>query len=146
MSNREESELAHAVCSLAHSICELGVVLKDEMQWRRSHDHLATKSDLREMENRLMTAFEEIEEFLDAQKTYNDEDAVRVTNIRADIKVLSDKINELLATSGLPDALRTKIGALKTQAQATTADLVALDEANPPPIPEIPVDPNPQPS
>jgi len=140
--HNNDNELAASIDNLAQAIVILSNEKKTEFEWFKSHLQFATKNDLKEMENKIMSA---ISDYAAAQNTKLDALATSVDGIVADVAFLKAKIEALQNSTGtvnaedqaLLDSLQNRIG--------TLADKVkALDDAtdssqNPPP----PVEPTP---
>lgn len=144
------NKLTEAISSLAHEICALRGERKNEFDWLKSHAGLATKQDLREMENRIMSALSEHQAAVDAQyeaigKSV-DEIVASQAGVTADVASLKDIITKLennpgpisaddqaLLTAGL-----AKVTALASKTAGVSAALKALDEETGEPLPEPP--------
>lgn len=120
---------------------------KHEFDWFRSHLDLATKQDLKDMENRIMS---KISEYIDRVNAKFDEIdtgltglTTAVSGIADDVTFLKDTITELQNNPGpispedqvLLDALETRVGTTATKVTAASSALKALDDATTRPTP-----------
>lgn len=122
-----------------------------EFDWLKSVIGLATKQDLRETENRIMSA---ISDFAAKQKAFNDrqskaiDQAVSgVSGLEQDVKSLNEKIEELQNSPGgvtpedqaLIDDLEKQGDDLATRTESLATALQTLDSQTPPVVPPTPV-------
>lgn len=126
--------LSEAVFALGREIRELSKQKREEFEWAKQHLGLATKRDLDRMEERLMT---KIEEFAEAQNSYNARIDAAVEGLSADIKALNDKITELQNNPGAISPSDQKLLddiQLRSESIATKLEVLdALQET--PPVP-----------
>jgi len=134
----------------ADAIDRLTEKLETMFEWFRSHASFATKQDLRETENKIMSA---ISDFAAKQTAFNkrQSDAVdaavaSVGGLSTDIQALTDKITELQNSAGqvtpedqaLINDLETAGDAVAAKVETLSNALSALDALNPPVVPPTP--------
>jgi hypothetical protein len=139
-----DEQLAQAVLRLAHEFA----VFNNE--WHKSHSGFVTKQDLKQLEEKIMSA---ISEFATKQKAFNDRQAAAIdsavtalTGLTGDIVELNRKITELQNSSGgvtvedqkTIDELQVQGEAVATKAEALAAALQTLDSQTPPVVPPTP--------
>jgi hypothetical protein len=101
-----------------------------ECELIKSWPHLATKDDLKTMENKIMSA---ISEFAAKQAAFNDRIDAAVAGITGDIKTLNDLITTLQNTPGPISAEdQATLDALEAKGAAIAEKLEALDAVTPP--------------
>lgn len=140
--HKKEVDLAEAIETLAQAIIILSNEKKTEFEWFKSHFELATKKDLKEMENKIMSA---ISDYATAQNAKLDALATSVDGIVQDVAFLKAKIEALQNSTGtvnaedqaLLDSLQNRIGTLSDKVKAL--DDATDSSQNPPP----PVEPTP---
>lgn len=147
---RKPDPLVEAISLLAHHVCELTELKRTEFDWLKSHVELATKCDLKEMENRIMSV---ISDFLTKQEDYNkrhgaaiDSLVTSVGGLTGDVEELNRQIKELQDSSGgvTPedqariDAIQATGEELAAKLEGASNALTALDAATPPRVPPPP--------
>ncbi len=151
MAKSDKPDLAHRVENLIRiikdSTLEIADTAKAQLEWFRSNSSSVTKSDLNEMENRLMSA---ISDFAAKQKAFNDRQAAAIDSLvtsteglTGDVKALNDKITELQNSPGaitpedqaLLDDLQTQGEATAAKVEGVATALSALDSQTPPVVP-----------
>jgi len=132
-------DLHHLSAALSHVARELGGLREQkiiEFDWLKSHAGLATKIDLKELENRIMSAIKTSGAAITAHLQRVD---AGLTAIAADIAQLKELIVTLQNSPGpisaedqaTLDELETLAGSLATRAEA-------LDALTPPPVTDDP--------
>src|SRR5687767_9527582 len=91
------SKLADSISSLASEITGLREQRKSEVDWFKSHINFATRKDLMEIGQKIMS---KISDFAKEQNAHNDRMDAAVQGLEADVKALNDKIIELQNTPG----------------------------------------------
>jgi len=99
---------------------------KTEFDWFKSHIILATKQDLKEMENRIMSA---ISDFGNAVNAKFDELGTAVDGVAADVDFLKAEIKKLQDNPGpispedqaILDGIQTRVGGLSDKVKALDA-------------------------
>lgn len=150
ISERRDDDLSCQISLLTRELHEVLEVMRNGIEWFKSHSQLATKCDLKEMETKIMSV---ISDFAAKQKAFNDRQGASidglvtsVSGITADVQTLNDKIDELQNSPGgitpedqaLLNDLETAGNALADKIEATAAALKALDEQTPPVVPPTP--------
>lgn len=126
-------ELSGAIRDHACSMDRLTEHLEKEFEWRKSHLHLATKQDLKETEQRIMS---KISEFAEKQNAFNDRVDAAVTGLQGDIQALNDKITELQNSPGqITPEDQALLDAIQTRSEGIAAKVEALDALTPPVVP-----------
>ena len=128
----------------AAAIDRLRLELKTGLEWFKSRSEYATKSDLKESVNKIMSV---ISDFAAKQAAFNkrqgdavDAAVASVTGLSTDIQALADKITELQNSPGaitpedqaLLNEAETQGDALAAKVEALSNSLSALDALNPP--------------
>lgn len=146
----EDRQLSCEISLLTRELHEILEVMRNGIEWIKSHSQLATKCDLKEMETHIMSV---ISDFVAKQKTFNDRQGAAtdglvtsVGGITTDIKALNDKIEELQNSPGgitpedqaLLNELEIAGDALATKVEAAAAAAKALDDLTPPVVPPAP--------
>lgn len=146
----EDRQLSCEISLLTRELHEILEVMRNGIEWFKSHSQLATKCDLKEMECRIMSV---ISDHLAKQTAFNtrqaaaiDQVVASIAGVTSDIKTLNDKITELQNSSGgvtpedqiLINELETKGDELATKAEGLAAALKALDDQTPPVVPPAP--------
>jgi hypothetical protein len=125
--------LTDAIFALCEELKELREQRYDEYQWLRSHEGLVTKTDLKEMETRIMSA---ISDFAVKQNAFNDRIDASITGVRADVTGLNDLILRLQNSPGpISPEDQASLDSLQVRGEAITAKLEALDALTPPVVP-----------
>jgi DNA repair exonuclease SbcCD ATPase subunit len=120
------NDLTQAILSLAHEIRE---GRKHEELCFRS-EFLVTKHDLKELEDKIMSA---ISEFAQRQEVFNTRLDGAVAGLTEDVQTLTDKITKLQNTPGaITPEDQALLDAIQTRTEAITAKLEALDGLTPP--------------
>lgn len=122
--------------ALIHAIHDLARTLEShtrELALHRSLSHLATKQDLKETEQKLMSA---IQQFADKQNAFNRSMGEAITGISGDIQGLNDKITALQNSTGaITPEDQAILDGLEATGKALVDKLSALDALTPPVIP-----------
>lgn len=105
-------------------------VKERELDWFRSHFHIATKQDLMGMESRLMSA---ISDFKAKQDAFNDRIDAAVTGLSGDVTALKDEIIKLQNSPGtITPEDQASLDAIQARSEAIATKLEALDALTPP--------------
>lgn len=103
------------------------------LKWCKFRFVLITKTDLRMMEKRIMSA---ISDFAAAQAAFNDRIDEAVAGLTGDIQSLNDKITELQNTpSDVTPEDQQLLDDIQQRSEAIAAKLEALDALTPPATP-----------
>jgi len=101
--------------------------------WLRSQSGLATKQDLRELANNIMSA---ISDFAAKQTEFNNRQAVAIDGIVVDVKALNDMIEKLQNNPGpISPEDQKLLDNLEVAGDALATRLEGLDSQTPPPVP-----------
>lgn len=118
------NKLSNAINFLAEQICELKKLKTDDDN-RKSHSSFATKAQLDNLENKIMT---KVQQFIADQNSQNDKIDAAVSGIEADVAFLKAKIDEIQNSPGeLSPADQTALDALQNRVSATVAKVEALN-------------------
>lgn len=118
-------KLAKALRQLANEVEELRHSLD-----RLKSQSLPTQADLKEMENKIMSA---ISDFAAKQKSFNDRQDAAVTGLQGDVEYLVKKIEELQSTPGsITPEDQALLDEIQTRSEAIATKLEALDALTPP--------------
>ena len=143
-------KLYESLRALTNAICSSTEQRKQEFDWLRSTAGFVTKNDLKEMENKIMSA---ISDFLAKQTAFNTRQetavaalATSLEGVTGDVQTLNDKITELQNSSGavtpedqaVIDTLQTQGEALSVKLEAFATALEALNALTPPKAPPTP--------
>jgi len=146
---------------IAHELREINLILKTGFDWFRLHANLATKDDLKQLGDKIMSAvsdyvtatnahLDQIDASLTGLQTSSDKIDTDVVNLQGDVKTLNDIITNLQNNPGpispadqaLLDTAQARVAtmadrvaALKTKTDAQATALDALDALTPPPAP-----------
>jgi cob(I)alamin adenosyltransferase len=102
----------------------------------RSMSSTATKQDLHELGNKLMSA---ISDFVTKQNAVNDQIDAAVTGLTSDIKNLSDQITQLQNSPGtITPADQALLDGIEARTKTIADKLTALDAVTPPVAPPTP--------
>ena len=128
-----------AIMLLAQELGKTREAVVKELEWFKSHHALATKQDLKEMENRIVaTVTEAIKAFADKQNTFNDRIDVAVTDLQGDVKTLNDLITALQNSAGsISPEDQASLDAIQSRSEAIAVKLEALDALTPPAPPVV---------
>lgn len=121
---KSERDLTKAVTLLAQRIDQFNERQHNEFEWFRSHLKFATKDDLKEMEGRIMAAFDDLKKELGVINGTTNE-------IAADIDEL---ITKLSSPNGLTEAQAAEIVA---DLQSTSTALKGIAAKYPAPTPPV---------
>ena len=143
-------QIAVALEAVVEEIKQFRLQRQTEFEWIRSHLGLATKLDLKELKDEIMSV---ISEFAAKQTAFNnrqgsaiDSLVASVAGVTGDVKALNDKITELQNSQGgvtpedqaLIDGLQSQGDALATRLESVSTALAAIDAATPPVVPPVP--------
>ncbi len=127
--NEYEKDLISAVRAVSGE-------LKAGMEWFKSHSGLATKHDLKALENKIMSA---ISDFATKQNAFNDRIDTAIADLQGDVKSLNDQIAALQASSGtVTPEDQALLDGITARASAVADKLDALDALTPPVAPPTP--------
>jgi len=139
--------LANSILLLAREVGFSNQLRKQELDFFKSLSQFATKDDLNNLGNKIMSA---ITDFAAAMKTFTDEQSadidkilVSITDIDGDVASLNAKIQALIDSAGsLSDEDKAALASVLTDSSALatkTANAVtvaqALDDKTPPVVP-----------
>ena len=145
-----EEKLLSVFASLTGEVHELHTAISASLEWSKSHHGLATRSDLEQMESRIMS---KIADFLASQKAFNTRQAAAVdavvtsiTGVSEDVAGLKALIEKLQNSPGeftpedqaTADELQAAADALTVKLETASTALQALDEGTPPAVPATP--------
>jgi len=123
-------KLIEAISLLTHEIKVSREQKCTEFEWFKSHHGLATKNDLKDTENKIMSA---ISDFAAKQKAFQDKQDAAVAGLTEDVQTLNDKITELQNTPGqITPEDQALLDDITARGAAITAKLEALDALTPP--------------
>lgn len=113
-----DDDLTKAILALSIALRDLTEQRDREFKWLRSHFELATKQDLKEMEQKILMTQRELSEALDKLTEQTGkiakEQSDRFDALSAEIKRLEDLINAGEVTTEVSDALTRTKAALQT--------------------------------
>lgn len=119
---------------LARVLNDVRRELEHWREWLRSHDRPATKSDLAELEKRIMSA---ISDFAAKQNAFQDRVDAAILGLQGDIKSLNDKITELQNSPGtITPEDQALLDTIQGRAEKIALKLEALDALTPPTPPQ----------
>jgi hypothetical protein len=130
MSDHAFNQLTESISALTRTLCELLELKKHEFCWLKSQQQLVTKSDLKETEQKIMSA---ISDFAAKQTAFNDRVDVAITDLQGDVQTLNDTIAQLQSSPGaITPEDQALLDGLQTRAESITTKLEALDALTPP--------------
>lgn len=133
---RPDGQLADALSDVVRAIDAHTKQRKTEFDWFKSHFDLATKKDLKDTENKIMSA---ISDFAAKQKAFNDRQDKAVEGLTEDVKTLNDKITELQNNPGtITPEDQALLDDIQARSEGIATKLEALDALTPPTVPPTP--------
>lgn len=130
MTDEVAKELKYEVRALTGQLKQYREVKERELDWLRSHTHLATKKDLESMELHIMSA---ISDWAARQKTFTDRIDTAVAGLTDDVRALRDEINRLQTSPGaITPEDQALLDGIQTRSEAVATKLEALDQITPP--------------
>jgi len=130
--------LCNSISSLTLAVRELGDLEKSRWEWCKSHYDLATKQDLRDMENRLMMTIAQAIEVLNTLSTATDTLSIKVDHVVEDVTRLIAGLGKLDLSpeqEALVEKAKASITAAATAGDKADAAVLAADNALPHPAP-----------
>jgi alkylhydroperoxidase family enzyme len=104
-----------------------------EHEWTKAHSGLVTKSDLQQLEHKIMSA---ISDFAAKQNAFNNRIDASVTDLQGDVKNLSDQIAALQASAGtITPEDQALLDGIQQRTSTIADKLDALDALTPPAVP-----------
>jgi predicted nucleic acid-binding Zn-ribbon protein len=125
--------LIEKLSELVHALDRDREQREREHEWTKAHLGLATKSDLQQLEHKIMSA---ISDFADKQNEFNTRIDNAITDLQGDVKNLTDQITALQNSAGtITPADQALLDGIQKRTSTIADKLDALDALTPPAVP-----------
>lgn len=125
----------HHAANLTEAILVLAGAVKgrNDVEFFKSLSNIATKTDLKEMETRIMSA---ISDYAAKQSAFNDRQDAAITDLQGDVQNLNDQITALQNSPGsITPEDQALLDGLTARGESIATKLEALDNLTPPKAP-----------
>jgi hypothetical protein len=127
---REKDDMTRAIQRLTYALTDILAENKIQFQWMVTHHHFATKTDLENVKNTIMSA---ISDFSALFTAFQDRQDAAVAALQADVKNLNDQIAALQGSQGqITPSDQALLDQIQSRASSIADKLDALDALTPP--------------